>query len=590
MKKRLMLLMMCLLVAIFAFGCNSGLMVYDDNGGGTMEETPSEPNTDDTENTIQGYDIEDSNTDLYQDYSDAIIITLKDNASNVANNNGQDISGVSIDNNIISITKTGSYEFSGTLTNGQIYVNVAGNVYLCLNGVDITSTESAPIVIMGSKKKIITLASGSENTLTDSTSYTKFYNTDNDEPNGALFSKKSLTINGTGKLTVNANYNNGISCKGSLKIIGDIENNIDSNITVVAKNNAIKGNDAVIIKNSKVKINSTGDSIKSDNEEDGTGYMYFEDCDIEINSSEDGLQAFNSLQIKSGVFNIVCGGGYNVITGRDDTTSYKAIKSDKYILINDGSFTINSKDDAIHCNDTLLIKGGEFNINTGDDAFHADKILTIDDGKITIANSYEGIESAKITINGGEIYVNSSDDGINAADGTDNKPNQANYNCAMIINGGNITVNASGDGVDSNGTILITGGKLVIYGPTSNNNGALDSDGGIKVNGGVVVAVGSSGMVEAPTTDSLQKSVSILLSSSKSGLGQLVLKNSSGEELLKIIPEKAFQSIVISTADFTLNNSYTVEYNNSQIASFTVTSTLTQVGYSSGGSGGFRPR
>ena len=151
---------------------------------------------------------------------------------------------------------------------------------------------------------------------------------------------------------------------------------------------------------------------------------------------------------------------------------------------------------------------------------HADNILQIEDGMIDIKKSYEGIEASQIILNGANISVVSSDDGINSSGGSDsssmNRPgaNQFASDGSMIeINGGTIYVNATGDGIDSNGDIIMTGGTLIVNGPTDNGNGAIDKNGTFTITGGTLVASGSSGMAEMP--DKGQNSVTMLFHKDK---------------------------------------------------------------------------
>ena len=67
------------------------------------------------------------------------------------------------------------------------------------------------------KKAIISLAEGTENNITDGETYV-FEDESSNDPNAAIFSKDDMTIIGSGKLTVNANYNNGIASNDDLKI------------------------------------------------------------------------------------------------------------------------------------------------------------------------------------------------------------------------------------------------------------------------------------------------------------------------------------------------------------------------------------
>ena len=128
-------------------------------------------------------------------------------------------SGVIISGSNATITSAGTYEVSGTLTAGQIIINTEdeGVVKLVLNGADITCSESSAIYIENSPKTTIVLADNTENKLTDAANYTGL-TAEEDEPNAAVFSKDDLTIEGSGSLTVKANYNNGIQGKDDRSI------------------------------------------------------------------------------------------------------------------------------------------------------------------------------------------------------------------------------------------------------------------------------------------------------------------------------------------------------------------------------------
>jgi len=132
------------------------------------------------------------------------------------------------------------------------------------------------------------------------------------------------------------------------------------------------------------------------------------------------------------------------------------------------------------------------------------------------------LESAVITINTGDIQINASDDGINLASGADGSgmntdmpgggggkhggPGQDMFaesgSYYLYINGGTILVDADGDGIDSNGSIEMTGGTMVVNGPTNSANGALDYMGTRNISGGYFIAAGSSGMAQAPSNSS----------------------------------------------------------------------------------------
>ncbi len=159
---------------------------------------------------------------------------------------------------------------------------------------------------------------------------------------------------------------------------------------------------------------------------------------------------------------------------------------------------ITAANDGINTNSDLTLSGGTFVISAGDDGIHSDAGLTIDGADITISKSNEGIEGATIILESGTGKITASDDGINAsADGTA---------LSLTVNGGTWYVNAGGDGLDAggdsnsdNGTITFNGGTVTVYGAANNGNAALDAGRGITYNGGTVLAIGMSGMAEAPS-------------------------------------------------------------------------------------------
>lgn len=140
-----------------------------------------------------------------------------------------------------------------------------------------------------------------------------------------------------------------------------------------------------------------------------------------------------------------------------------------------------------------------------DGAISSDISLTFEgEGTLTIESQREGIEVKRnITINSGNYIINSTEDGMNAAQ--DNES-------IITINGGTILVNTSkdgpqGDGIDSNGYLYINGGELYIFSnPTSQDSG-LDSDLGIYINGGKIIATGN--MYDEIKEDSKQDSVTL---------------------------------------------------------------------------------
>ena len=387
-----------------------------------------------------------------------------------------------------------------------------------------------------------------------------------------------MTINGGGSLTVEANYNNGIQSKDDLKIT-------DGNITITAVNDGIKGRDSIAIKDGNITINAGDDGMQSNNDEDpGEGIVLIEDGNIVITAQADGIQAETSLVINGGDITISTGGGsanasnnvgnpgntwgsWNPANdiANDNSPSAKGLKAATDLTITGGTITIDSSDDSIHSNDSITISGGNITLSSGDDGMHSDTSVEITGGDICILKSYEGIESSIIAIQEGNLRLVSSDDGINIVCGIDgsafNRPGQNNFTASgtyyLNINGGYIVIDAGGDGLDINGPITMTGGTVIINGPTRNDNGALDFA-SFKITGGLLIAVGSSGMAQAPGTTSTQYSIMVNFSSTQASGSIFHLESKGGEEIITFIPTKTYQSFVVSSPQLQSGTSYLV--------------------------------
>ena len=571
MKKKFLSMLIVSAVAVTAMGCSNN----------TNESSKSAASSN-TNVSVSDSSDESASADVKAK------ITLSNNSISAEGD------GVEVVDKTITINSGGTYEVSGTLEDGQIIVDSADeiNVYIVFNGVDISCSNSAPIYVKSAKNTIITLADNSENYLSDGSEYLyEELNDDGtvtDEPSACIFSKDDLTINGNGTLNVVGNYNNGIASKDDLKITA-------GTVNVTAVNNGLKGKDSIAIKGGEITVNSTGDGVKSDNTEDTTkGYIIIEGGSLNITSGGDGIQAETTLTISDGDINIVSGGGSsNVATHAEsfqmgpwanpsntssssssETGSAKALKAGTALTVDGGNITIDSADDSIHTNDTVTINGGKFQIKAGDDGIHADSALVINGGDINITESYEGLEAADITINDGNINLVASDDGLNAAGGNDTSQSAGVFggdkfsasNGTITINGGYIVIDVAGDGVDSNGSITMTNGTVIVNGPENSGNGALDYDTTFDISGGVFVAAGNNGMVQAPSTSSSQASINVSLPSSSSN-SMVSILDASGNTILSFTPSKTYQSVVISTPELVIGSNYSVYYGGSNSGS-----------------------
>ena len=327
----------------------------------------------------------------------------------------------------------------------------------------------------------------------------------------------------------------------------------------------------------------------------------------------------------------------------DNSASCKGLKAGKALVISGGSITIDAQDDALHTDGDMTISGGECILSTGDDGAHAALSLTVLDGKITVLTSYEGLEANQITLADGELDITASDDGINANGGSDgfsggfgggfggrrsdmnsqsgdmtppdnsnmqtppdgnapsgNPPTMPGQDAAdstttddttdkqpvLLITGGKITVNADGDGLDSNGDLRVEGGDITINDPSNGGNGALDigtENGGAGViAGGTLIALGTSSMTENFGSTSTQ--CAFLVTMNSFGAGETItITDSQGNVLYTGVTVKSANSVVFSSADLVVGETYTVTIGS---ISATVTQSSTVVG-NSNGFGGF---
>lgn len=210
-----------------------------------------------------------------------------------------------------------------------------------------------------------------------------------------------------------------------------------------------------------------------------TNAALFSKVDLTINGKgtlnvdgkkNNAIKANDTLHITGGTYNITAvGDAFNVndelnITGTTMTIDAKE----------DGVKVDNDEDTSVG---TMYLSDNTITVTAGDDGIHASGDLVIDSGTYTVKNSTEGLEGKSITINGGDITIYSTDDGVNAA----NK-NAQQSEIFFTMNGGNLTVEVGQgdtDPIDSNGNITVNGGTIKMTGQSG-----FDFDGAATYTGG----------------------------------------------------------------------------------------------------------
>ncbi len=526
MKKILWSLLLCVIVFMWN-ACEKDASTSDDSGSGDN----------DVEDGVSHEEAGDYSWDA------ASVYTITLNGTSVAANTDL----VTIQGSVATITGAGAFSITGTLANGQIVVDAGKNdlVRLIFNGIDITNNTGSAILVEKSAKTIVDLASGTQNSLTDGSAYA---NAD-DDPNAALFSKSDLTIFGDGSLIVKGNYQDGIHSKDGLIIKSGA-------VTVSAVDDGISGKDYLIVHGGSLNVNSGGDGIKSDNDVNtSVGYILIDGGSFRITSAGDAISAQTTLNVSAGYFVIKTGGGSSSSVSGD--ASAKGVKGLSGVTLAADSCSINAADDAIHSNNSIEINGGVYSLASADDAIHADKSLTVNDGNIMVTKCYEGFESFVITIQSGTVSIVSTDDGFNATAGTRTESDDKSF---VYIHGGTITLNATtGDPLDSNGSISMNSGTVIIHGPNSQPEVGIDYNGSFNISGGFLVASGTnSNMTQAPSNSSTQYSVRITYRSSQAAGALFHIQDAEGNDLVTFAPVRKYQSMVFSSPALIKGATYTI--------------------------------
>ena len=438
---------------------------------------------------------------------------------------------------VYAIAEAGNYYFSGVLTEPITVAKNAGAVHVYLENASL-SVENAS-AISSKKGAYLTVTLIGENALSNS----------GDTAKHVVDSKENLVVNGTGTLTVTSTKS-AVACDKVFIGLGGTLNTTAEKHAVTADSIYFDGItvNAVYCGKDVLHAESDYDEVESAPAFDfGAGFVYIKNGTITTTTVlGDGIQADSFVYIKDGTFDITTTptwnnayvatanqekGMFSVSThqkvARDSVRrgstyaaleeSVKGIKvgeidyylatdteqaneltvaSDKYtIVIEGGTFRINTVDDAIHTNSgSVLILGGNLTINTSDDGIHADTNLKIAGGAVVnVESSYEGIEAETIDISGGNITIFALDDGVNATNGNLSESQQKSV-CQINISGGrlDVTVNPNGDrdGIDSNGGIKIIGGVVITRGPNSQMASPIDAANAVSIAGGTVIVVG----------------------------------------------------------------------------------------------------
>lgn len=377
-----------------------------------------------------------------------------------------DSKSVKTEGSTVIIQEKGSYILRGSLINGSICVEAdkEDKVQLILDGVDITCEGTAPIYCKKADKVFLTMAAGSKNTITNQGAFVAI---DDNNIDGAIFSKCDLTFNGSGTLNVTSQEGHGIVTKDDLKVTS-------GTYVISAGKHGVSGKDSIRIAEGNLHITCGKDGLHSGNDEDADkGYVYVEGGKITVNAEDDGIHGESKV--------LICGGEIDI------KNSYEGIEA-AVIEITDGDIRIVSKDDGVNA---TYGSGGAY--------------LLISGGKIVVNAAGDGLDSnGFFRMTGGEVYVSGPENAGNGA---------LDYESTGEITGGRIVAaGATGMAVNfssaTQGSALITtssrhnagdkvelrdaqGNVLLSYTPESSFQSVVVSCPEMKENGTYTLSVGT---------------------------------------------------------------------------------------------------
>ena len=468
--------------------------------------------------TSMDFELSERDQDASYDESQATHIELAGKSANVKGE------GASAEGSTVTISTAGTYVVSGASDDCQIVVAAGDDdkVQIVLDGVNMSCSSGPCINVTGGDKVFVTLAEGSENTLSDA-GWT--VTGEADEANATIYSTSDLTLNGTGALTVNATAHHAISSKDDLVVA-------DGTYRISAANDGLRGKDCVKIAGGTCSIEAGDDGIASSNDTDeDRGFVFVSGGALDITAGDDGIQAT------------------------------------RYIGLTGGTLDITAGDDAVHSDLDLALDGADVTVEAGDDAFHGEFNVMACSGKLTANACYEGIEGESILLAGGDIAIYAADDTINASAGsTEATDESASENEAAMeqqpMKGmeeagfntvGNVTITGGrsvlvctqdGDSLDSNGSLTMTGGLVLVSGTPGNGNGALDYDTQGTITGGTIIAISTSGMAQSFGSESTQASV---VANANGNAGDLVsIVDAEGNVVMSYRSVNAFDWVLAS--------------------------------------------
>ena len=458
--------------------------------------------------------------------------------------------GVTVEDGTLTITKAGTYKLSGEYQ-GQIKVKTADSdvVRLVLDNANITNSSGAALNVVNAEEVILYSASGTTNPISDGADYTA---TGEDDPDAVVYSKVDLTIAGEGTLKVNGNHEDGIHTSDSLVIAS-------GTLEVNAANTGIKGKDYVDILGGTINVTAQQDGVKSTNDTDeGQGWTRLSNGTVTVNAGDDGFKASRVVEISGGSLTV--------------EQSDEGIEA-QYINVSGGNVNVTSADDGMNASlKTSDSESTDSSANTSDTANQQQN--SQQQGSIPGGQQSGTSNQQQQGMGQPPAMSGTSQDGTsqNGTTGTGQQgmgqPPQGGMpggggtfevvDAAINVSGGHVTVNAEGDGIDSNGVTTLSGGTLIVNGPSQGGNAALDTNGDLLLNGATVLSGSTADMFEAPSTNSTSGYLKLTNSSGFEQGSTVQVADSSGKVVANYkVTKSNVQLVLVSSSSIVKGQSYT---------------------------------
>ena len=470
--------------------------------------------------------------------------------------------GVTVEDGTLTITKAGTYKLSGEYQ-GQIKVETADSdaVRLVLDNANITNSSGAALNVVNADEVILYSASGTTNTISDGADYTA---TGEDDPDAVVYSKADLTIAGEGALKVNGNHEDGIHTSDGLVIAS-------GTLEVNAANTGIKGKDYVDILGGTINVTAQQDGIKSTNDTDeGKGWTRLSNGTVTVNAGDDGFKASRVVEISGGSLTVeqsdegieaqyinVSGGDVNVTSADDGMNA--SLKTSDSESTDSSANTSDTADQQQNNQQQGSLPGGQ---QSGTSGTAQQQNNTQNQGNRNMGqppampggNAQDGTSQNGTAGTGQQGMDQPPQGGMPGGGGT-----FEGIDAAINVSGGNITVNAEGDGIDSNGVTTLSGGTLIVNGPSQGGNAALDTNGDLLLNGATVLSGSTADMFEAPSTNSTSGYLKLTNSSGFEQGSTVQVADSSGKVVANYkVTKSNVQLVLVSSSSIVKGQSYTV--------------------------------